>query len=92
MMLFVKSAYATAVSFSFKRVPSVLSAPIIIKRIPLWPSLAVALATFWLLLAVALVQIDLDLTMVAIGSVALAILAVFSFAIIMLAHAYQNHL
>ena len=82
MMLFVKSAYTTAVSFSFKRVPPVLSAPISIRRIPRWPFLAVALVVFWLLLAI---------TMVAIGVVALAILAAFSFVIIMLAYAYQNH-
>ena len=92
MMLFVKSAYTTAVSFSFKRVPPVLSAPISIRRIPRWPFLAVALVVFWLLLAITLVQIDLDLTVVAIGVVALAILAMFSSVIFMLAHAYQNHL
>lgn len=88
MMVLVKFAYTAAVSFSFKRVPSVLSAPRAIRRMSRWPFLAVALAAFWLLVAITLVQIDLDLTIVAIGIVALAILAIFSCVIILLAHAY----
>lgn len=91
MMLFVKSAYTTAVSLYFKRVPSVLSIRTAFRHLALWHALAVALAAFWSLLALAFFQLAPDLTMVAIGLVALAILALFSSVILMLAYAYQQH-
>lgn len=91
MMLFVKSAYSAAVSFSFKRVPSVLRVRASIRRVQRWHALALALAACCILFATVLFQIDLDLTIGAIGIVALTILAVFSCVIIMLAHAYQHH-
>jgi len=91
MMLFVKSAYTTAVSLYFNRVPSVLSVRRALRYLALWQALAVALAAFWSLVALALVQFAPDLTLLAIGFVALAILALFSGVIVMLAYAYQQH-
>lgn len=91
MMLFVKAAYTNAVSLYFKRVPSVLSVRLALRRLALWHALTVALAAFWSLVALALVQLAPDLTLVAIGLVALAILALFSAVIVMLAYAYQQH-
>ncbi|HZO72312.1 MAG TPA: hypothetical protein VFB60_08920 [Ktedonobacteraceae bacterium] len=91
MMLFVKSAYTTAVSLYFKRVPSVLSVRTAFRHLALWHALAVALAAFWSLVALALVQLAPDLTLLAIGFVTLAILALFSGVILMLAYVYQQH-
>ncbi len=90
MMLFVKSAYSSAVSWYFNRVPSVLSVRTVLRRLALWHALTVALAAFWSLLALALVQLAPDLTIAAIGFVALAILALFSGVILMLVYAYQQ--
>lgn len=98
MMLFVKSAYNNVVSFYQKSADqSVASAQVTgvstsIRRLRAWHYLALALVAFWVLFAIALFQIDLDLTVLAIGVVALAILTVFSLVIIILARAYQNNL
>ncbi len=98
MMLFVKTAYNTVISFYQKSAKqSVASAQITsastpIRRSQVWHHLALALATSWILFAIALFQIDLDFTVLAIGVVALAILTVFSVVILILARAYQNNL
>ncbi|HLG65863.1 MAG TPA: hypothetical protein VKY19_28360 [Ktedonosporobacter sp.] len=98
MMLFVKSAYNNVVSFYQKSADqSVASAQIVsvskpIRRFRAWHYLALALVAFWVFFAVALFQIDFDLTVLAIGVVALSILTVFSLVIIILARAFQNNL
>src|SRR5437660_7616249 len=98
MMLFVKSAYSNVVSLYQKGADrSVASAQITrvstsTRRFRAWHYLTLALAAFWIFFAIALFQIDLDLTVLAIGVVALAILTVFSLVIIILARAYQNNL
>ena len=97
MMLFVKSAYNNVVSFYQKSADqSVAGAQVQtvskpIRRIQAWHYLTLALAAFWALVAFILFKIDLNLTVLAIGIVALAILAVFSLVIIVLARAYQNN-